>query len=71
MSTEFAHKSKYNADDWPAGYDRYQALMNKLDGYTTKVESHSNKIDDDNDHQDYRPNAIRRVSISSLVAISR
>jgi hypothetical protein len=33
-------------DDWPAGYDRFQALMNKLNGATTKVESHNNKVDD-------------------------
>lgn len=44
MSTEFAHKSKYDTDDWPAGYDRYQAQMNKLNGFTTKVESHINKV---------------------------
>jgi hypothetical protein len=35
-----------DTDDWPAGYDRFQALMNNFNGATTKVESHNNKVDD-------------------------
>jgi hypothetical protein len=46
IPTEFAHKSKYDTDDWPAGYDRFQALMNKLKDFTTKVKSHINKVVD-------------------------